>query len=201
MSVAFQLYVQENHVYPLATAGDGLGNWQRALRQSVTDTILYCPQWARASEEFLEYFPTNQWIYTHYGYNVLGAVRVNPPSRNPGLGGDIVRSAAGVWGYQPAPEGWVSHPSQMIAFGDSRTFDRPPVVTTNLTPADPLYITYPYILEPEGYYGVNQSHNNGANMVFCDGHVEYARQAWWLANTDESKRLWNNDNQSHPEIQ
>jgi prepilin-type processing-associated H-X9-DG protein/prepilin-type N-terminal cleavage/methylation domain-containing protein len=201
MGVALQVYVQENGFFPLATAGDGLGNWQRALRTAATDAVLYCPQWERASDEFLQYFPTNQMIYTHYGYNVLGAVRVNPPPKNPGLGGDVVRSGLGVWTYVAACENWVRRPSQMIAFGDSPTFERPPLVPGNLTPADPLYLTYPFVLQPENYYGVNNSHNSGANMIFCDGHVEYAKQSWWLAPTDTSKCLWNNDNQSHPEFQ
>jgi prepilin-type processing-associated H-X9-DG protein len=128
-------------------------------------------------------------------------VRVNPPPQNPGLGGNLVVNTSGGWTYVPASENWVLRPAQMIAFGDSPTFERPPLVPANLTPADPLYLAYPYILQPEGYYGVNNSHANGANMIFCDGHVEYAKQAWWLAATDASKCLWNNDNQSHPEFQ
>ena len=201
MSVALSVYVQDNGSYPLATIGDGLGNWQRALRSVSTEPVLYCPQWTHASDEFLQYFPTNLFIYPHYGYNIQGAVRVNPPPKNPGLGGDAVRVSFGVWNYVPAAENSVLHPSQMIAFGDDRTLEKPPLTATNLTIADPLYLIYPYILEPQGYYGVNLSHNLGANMIFCDGHVQYAKQAWWLANTDESKCLWNNDNQSHPEFQ
>jgi prepilin-type processing-associated H-X9-DG protein/prepilin-type N-terminal cleavage/methylation domain-containing protein len=201
MGIALEIYLEENGCYPLATTGDGLGNWQRALRPISSENIFYCPQLAGASEEFLEYFPTNLQIYPHYGYNIFGAVRVNPPPKNPGLGGDFVLSGSGTGSYIAARENWVHIPSQMIAFGDSPTFVRPPLLSATLTPADPLYIAYPFILQPMDYYGVNNEHDNGANMLFCDGHVEFALQSWWLAATDASKCLWNNDNQSHPEFQ
>ena len=201
MGIALQIYLEENGCYPLATTGDGLGNWQRALRPASSENILYCPQLAGASDEFLEYFPTNLQIHPHYGYNVFGAVRVNPPPRNPGLGGDFVLSGPGTGKYVAARENWVRVPSQMIAFGDSPTFVRPPLVSATLTPADPLYISYPFILQPTGYYGVNNDHAKGANILFCDSHVEFALQSWWLASTSTSKCLWNNDNQSHPEFQ
>ena len=89
----------------------------------------------------------------------------------------------------------------MVAFGDGPTFIRPPLVSNNLTPADPLYLIFPFVALPQNYDGVGNSHNGGSNMVFCDGHVLYGKQAWWFANTEESKRLWNHDNQSHPEFQ
>lgn len=200
IGIALQSYLTENASFPLATLGDGLGNWQHALRLGGQDTILYCPQLVRASDEFLEYFPTNQFVFPHYGYNATGAVRRNPPARNPGLGGDFVWNAGG-GSYVPARENWVVHPSQMIAVGDSPTFIRPPLVITNLTPADPIYIAFPYILLPFGYFGVGNSHDKGANMMFCDGHVQFARQSFWLDTSDAVKCLWNNDNQSHPEFQ
>jgi prepilin-type processing-associated H-X9-DG protein/prepilin-type N-terminal cleavage/methylation domain-containing protein len=42
-------------------------------------------------------------------------------------------------------------------------------------------------------------HNQGANVVFCDGHVEFAKLAMWLKKTDTARRRWNNDNQPHQE--
>lgn len=200
IGIALQIYVQENHCFPLATDGDGLGEWQRALRPFVQENILYCPQRIQAADEFLQYFPNNKFIFPHYGYNVAGAVRRNPPARNPGLGGDFVFHNSG-GSYVAASENWVIHPSQMIAVGDSPTFLRPPLVVTNLTPADPIYIAFPYILQPFGYYGVGNFHDDGANMLFCDDHVRYAAQSFWLNPSDGAKCLWNNDNQSHPSFQ
>ena len=42
-------------------------------------------------------------------------------------------------------------------------------------------------------------HNKGANVVFCDGHVEYAKQVIWLRKTDRDRQRWNNDHEPHPE--
>ena len=40
----------------------------------------------------------------------------------------------------------------------------------------------------------------GANMLFVDGHVEWAKQAKWLSNEEKDVRRWNNDNEAHFEI-
>ena len=42
-------------------------------------------------------------------------------------------------------------------------------------------------------------HNRGANMAFCDGHVEYAKQRKWIEESDTTRRRWNNDNAPHAE--
>jgi prepilin-type N-terminal cleavage/methylation domain-containing protein/prepilin-type processing-associated H-X9-DG protein len=201
IGIALQIYVQENGYYPLATAGDGLGEWQRSLRTVTQDNVLYCPQLKPASDEFLQIFPTNNLIFPHYGYNATGAVRRNPPPHNPGLGGDFVWSGASGGNYVAAKENWVRNPAQMIALGDSPTFVRPPLASSTLSPADPLYIAFPYILQPSGYYGVANYHANGANMLFCDDHVQFAAQSFWLGASDASKCVWNADNQSHLEFQ
>ncbi len=200
LGLSLQLYVQDEHRYPLATAGDGLGFWQLVLRPATQEKTVYCPQLATASDEFVQIFPTNKLIYPHYGYNSFGGIRRNPPPRNPGLGGDFVWDGSGSGSYAAAREDWVQKPARMIAFGDSPTLVRPPMVSsTNITPADPLYVAFPFILQPQGYYGVNKSHSGGANMVFCDGHTEFASQSVWMADMDASKSLWNADNQPHPE--
>ena len=201
LGIALQIYVGDNGFYPVAMTTNGLGNWQRVLWPSSTDNVLYCPQLMPASDQFLQYFPNNQLVFPHYGYNACGAVRINPPSQNPGLGGNFVWTGPGVGNYVAASENWVRAPSQMIALGDGKTFLPPPLTSATLSPADPLYTVFPFILQPQGYPGANKNHANGANMLFCDGHVQYARQSVWLDPSDENKCLWNNDNQSHPAFQ
>ncbi len=201
LGIALQIYVEDNGSYPVAMTTNGLGNWQIALWPSATDRVLYCPQIMPASEQFLQYFPTNQFIYPHYGYNATGAVRINPPPQNPGLGGNFVWTGPGVGNYVPAAENWVRVPSQMIALGDGMTFLPPPLTLPGITPANPLYPVFPFILQPQGYPGVNKNHNDGADMAFCDGHVEYASQSYWFSSSDAVKCLWNNDNQAHPSFQ
>jgi prepilin-type processing-associated H-X9-DG protein len=55
---------------------------------------------------------------------------------------------------------------------------------------------HPYTPDFGGMYG---THNQGANAVFCDGHVEFGKVSNWLKADDAHRRRWNNDNQPHPE--
>jgi prepilin-type processing-associated H-X9-DG protein len=54
--------------------------------------------------------------------------------------------------------------------------------------------------EPRIQCWPGKRHNRGANIVFCDGHVEHARQKKWLAQTEQARRRWNHDNEPHPEV-
>ena len=47
--------------------------------------------------------------------------------------------------------------------------------------------------------GVGKWHRGKANMVFCDGHVELARQTNWIGATEQMRKRWNHDNEPHPE--
>jgi prepilin-type processing-associated H-X9-DG protein len=100
----------------------------------------------------------------------------------------------------PAPVNRIAEPAQMIEIADSDTFlsiDPLPQPQTSI-PIQ-LYIAFPYIVYPGGYLGVGSWHDGGANAVFGDAHVEYKPQSVWIAATAQSRRLWNNDNQPHPE--
>jgi prepilin-type processing-associated H-X9-DG protein len=46
---------------------------------------------------------------------------------------------------------------------------------------------------------VGNVHSDGANMVFLDGHVEWARWTEWVEFSDAAASRWNYDNQPHPE--
>ncbi len=201
LGIALNLYVQEEHSFPLATAGDGLGAWQKALRSASGEQTLYCPQRKIASADFLQIFsPPNPRIQPHYGYNFIGAVKRNAPKRNLGLGGDFVWSGSRSGHYEPAPENRVLAPARMAALGDSAAFIRPPAISSNsVSPADPLYVSFPYIFPAWGYAPVGDWHDGKANLLFCDAHVETARQTTWMSDAADRRRLWNNDHQPHPE--
>ena len=47
------------------------------------------------------------------------------------------------------------------------------------------------------YWPAN-THNGGANGLFCDGHVEHGKQDRWIEKTDRARRRWNNDHEPHP---
>jgi prepilin-type processing-associated H-X9-DG protein len=42
-------------------------------------------------------------------------------------------------------------------------------------------------------------YQNGANVAFCDGHVEYDKTAIWIKPIESARMRWNNDDQPHPE--
>jgi prepilin-type N-terminal cleavage/methylation domain-containing protein/prepilin-type processing-associated H-X9-DG protein len=55
-------------------------------------------------------------------------------------------------------------------------------------------------LHPDRLYTLTltgKRHSRGANVVFCDAHVEYARTNQWLARTVAARQRWNNDHQPH----
>lgn len=198
LGVGLQIYIQENRTFPLASSDNALGAWQRALRPSTGESVFFCPQ-AAPAYDLLQYFPAETQIMPHYGYNAFGAAKRNPPPVNPGLGGDyVLNGSSGT--FAPTSENRVLVPAQMIAIGDSPAFIRPPPGTAaTFTRSDLFYIAFPYILQPSGVFGVGQSHDGGANMLFCDAHVQFAKQSFWVAAASQSRCLWNSDNQPHPE--
>ena len=199
LGLALELYVQEHRSYPLATSGGGLGSWHPALRPYASDDVFYCAQRQKATDQWLQLFPDETEINAHYGYNFIGAARHNPPALNPGLGGNFVLDVSG-GRYVPVPENRVVAPAQMIALGDSAAFIRPPAgALPTVTRSNILYIAFPFNFPAWGYEGVGKWHNGGANLLFCDGHVEFAKQTEWMAATPDRRRLWNSDNQPHEE--
>ena len=118
-----------------------------------------------------------------YAYNDWGNHHAEtPPRPQRGLGGDI-RS---ICNFPELPAAGVVNPSDMIAIGDSQqtgSWD------FNLDPGNPW--EYPA-----------KVHDDGANIVFCDGHVEWGLQSYWIVpnhdtTTAEAKKMakrWNNHN-------
>jgi prepilin-type N-terminal cleavage/methylation domain-containing protein/prepilin-type processing-associated H-X9-DG protein len=194
--VALSLYVDDQKAYPLATSND-LGNCQMALKVLVGAKVLCCPKSGSPSPQILNLFPTNTSIYPTYGYNIAGAVWVGQPPLNLGLGGDYNLSDGS---YTAVPESRVLQPSQMIALGETlAVLPIPQDLASSVTPNALLWISSPFTFPLYGAPGVGQWHNSGANMAFCDGHVEYAKQAAWMAATAATRCRWNNDNKPHPE--
>jgi prepilin-type processing-associated H-X9-DG protein len=178
----------------------GLGSWQRALRFYASSNVFFCTEKVRVADEYVALFslPSSR-IGLHYGYNQRGTARRNPPKQNLGLGGDYVLES-GIGRFVPAPESRVSAPSQMLAVGDSdASIILPSALAAPPAYADLLHLIFPQTVEPFGEPGVGHWHNGGANMLFCDGHVEFKKLAAWTKPTEDARRLWNNDDQPHPE--
>jgi len=108
-------------------------------------------------------------------------------------------AVAGVSGYglggapdSEVPESRVINPADMIAIGDSDG--------NGVADGDITFHRIPTPSGPQPSFPPGDRHKDGANIVFCDGHVEWAKQSKWIELTDEAARRWNNDNKPHREL-
>ena len=86
-------------------------------------------------------------------------------------------------------EGKIQFPADMIAYGDCFTG------ALQLSPHGTNRWD-----ENNDAVGVPSSrHLGGANLLFCDGHVEFEKQADWIIATDRARSRWNNDHLPHLE--
>ncbi len=197
IGIGLQGYLDDQGFYPLATTGNGFGCWQDALLPLASSNTLFCPQAIPAIPAYLSLIGSSApSVLPPYGYNVLGAAWNGIASPSLGLGGDFTSSGTN-FGYSTLPQHRVLAPSQMISFGDSGAYLPPPVKQTNASVL--LYIALPYVLPTVDRAAVGFWHGGGANMLFCDGHSEFANQTVWIAATGAARSRWNNDNQPHPE--
>lgn len=87
----------------------------------------------------------------------------------------------------------------MIAIGDDTT-------ATQNSPINGFWkgngwgiFTFTYQRPSSNAPVVGLVHNQGGNMVFLDGHVEWDRWWKWIELSDVAARRWNYDNQPHEE--
>jgi prepilin-type processing-associated H-X9-DG protein/prepilin-type N-terminal cleavage/methylation domain-containing protein len=187
LGLAISLYSSETGFYPTLDRLELAGGirvtyaWPALLLPHVSSStaVFKCPStpneftWPTNLSTQGFAFPYNVDRYTpfSYGYNAWAAHG---------------KTGLGLWDL---PVAEVLNPADMIAIGDSDgngsadgeiSFFR--AVAINLPPIPP-----------------GKRHNGGANIVFCDGHVEWAKQFKWIELTDIAARRWMNDNQPHHE--
>ena len=150
--------------------------------EAATATVFHCP--AKRMEPFIPApgGTMRLWIGSYgYGYNGLGTLQGPSAAASLGLGpveleGKILRVRGS----------GVRLPSDMIAIADSV--------------GGFLGHIHPYFLSNGSHpKTIGNSHKTGANVVFCDGHVEYGKQTEWTEASSAARRRWNNDHQPHPE--
>jgi prepilin-type N-terminal cleavage/methylation domain len=110
-----------------------------------------------------------------YGYNGLGVATVG------GFG-------LGVHPEDRIAMTYVKRPAEMIAIGDSAG-------DGSLDGEITFHRFQTVLVAPPG-----DRHNKGANVVFCDGHVDWQKQSKWTALNETAARRWNNDNQAHQNL-
>jgi prepilin-type processing-associated H-X9-DG protein/prepilin-type N-terminal cleavage/methylation domain-containing protein len=193
VGLAMTMYLSDYHHYPT------FGEWRNENGRSVVRDwqfwfwpyvskswdVFFCPandpkyRWVGEVPDVGWY---NQWF--SYGLNAFGSGL----STQYGLGTEPYRDF-----FTPAyvPESKVKVPSDMIALTDSNSESS----ASNL-----VVPTFGY---PDGSgfmnWGPSKRHNKGANVLFCDGHVEYVKYKNLVEHRPEVMRRWNSDNQPHPE--
>ena len=179
--VALRLYVDDfTRYFP-----DMYLHKQNYLRAYVTRDnspgIFHCP--AVQPKDALTTGPNGEQYTARYGeityaYNDAGTdVRDLPSTRALGLAYD--------WRLG-LPESRLKVPSDMIALGDIGAWGTIWQRTRPLKPSDSWLFSLPV-------------HDRGANLGFCDGHVEFFKAAQLQERSERMRRRWNNDNEPHPE--
>lgn len=133
-----------------------------------------------------EYEPHMDWKKTIksdcFGYNANGSSQIYVDmDKNLGLGfgrNFFMRSTA------------LAAPADMIEIGDLQL---PNSVWCN--------IISPWHKQPLGNVNcvVPARHSGGANIAFCDAHVQWQKQSRWIDENVSARSRWNNDHQPHPE--
>jgi prepilin-type processing-associated H-X9-DG protein len=198
LGIALNIYTEDDGAYPLATSDGITGAWQPALQTISSSLMFSCPTEVPPSSNFVSIFNWNGgFISPYYGYNVFGAACEGSPPYNPGLGGDVNLSTGS---RTATPVNRILTPAQMITIGDSAIFiDVIFGVQPQANIPKQIYLAFPYVFSDFNIPGVGNWHDNNANFLFADAHVNLALQSYWIAATDQSRRLWNSDNQPHEE--
>lgn len=174
LGLGLQGYVTENHVYPLfspwvvAVAREGLG-----ISSDYTTGVWHCPRAQRATN-----LPA-AWVSASYGYNGRGLFSEAHPS-GLGLGGH----EGGGTQAPPISESEVTIPSEMMSIGESfgggTLFAREP------------------LSHLEAVAAASSRHQDSANVLFCDGHVEASMLRFLFDDkSDAALARWNRDHQPH----
>ena len=187
VSVSLRMYTDESQAYP---AWLDRSYWDGKLLPAVGNNrrLFICPGVK----------PTPVWtnlaglpmVNPCYCYNVCGTGRCKAPGPSLGLDSGLpatvvkesqVRVPCDMVSLACWTPWWVTSGDGDDAVNDNDG-DESPFLNGNLLSA----------LSPP-------RHNLGANVAFCDAHVEFGKLAAWSKRTDTARRRWNIDNQPHPE--
>ena len=204
LGFALRMYVDDFGKYPLLSSPidptRSTGPWkewphdlasylQMPIDRALSDNHFLCSERHRAESAVSRPSPNpNRGApYNAYGYNGSGCA-ADGDRYGLGLGNpswmdfDFPRS---VWSYRlrlvETSESKVKQPDDMISITCS---DLPG--QRSVGPAFVLAQFWP-----------GRSHRGGANILFCDAHVDFGNQGKWIEKTDRARRRWNNDHEPH----
>jgi prepilin-type processing-associated H-X9-DG protein len=93
----------------------------------------------------------------------------------------------------PRRESQVVVPSDLIAFGDINWWNEGGYIASIGSPQTQFLLR---VSSPQFAFDYHQT---GANVAFCDGHVEFGTRRRFDTQQDSVRRRWNSDNEPHPE--
>jgi prepilin-type N-terminal cleavage/methylation domain-containing protein len=192
IGIGLNLYTSEYQKYPLAavnesgTGGSSISLWDGKLLSLVASNrdVFACPAYKLApkwTNNVRQPMPNPS-----YGYNTVGTGRY--PASGASLGLDGGSDTMNLSQAKYLLEGQVKVPSDMIAVADAQ-----PKAGGSDGDLDDLL---PMNLLAEM---TTPRHDHCDNVVFCDAHVEFAKQTVWLQKTQPARQRFNNDNQPHQE--
>ena len=186
IGLALNLYTSDFQRYPLAATSDRMppfSLWDAKLLPFAASNrnLFVCP-----ADKLAPKWTNNVRLPQRnpsYGYNIAGSGRYPAAGASLGLDGGFDNRSPGTY----LSENQVRAPSDMIAVADCK-----PKSGGGDNDLDDIF---PVNLLAE----LAARHNRGENIVFCDGHVEYAKNVLWLQKSDRARQQWNNDNEPHRE--
>ena len=160
-----------------------------ALRESAWDTNINKTLGATGMDNKRDPFGISERTRFSYGINDWGLSLSAKPQL--GMGGDI----DGGWYQGPVKDSMVRAPSQMIMLGDVRALKDASQISFNAN-MDPTANSAAHTEWP------SSRHNNRADLLFCDGHVESPNRAQVIDPKKDNlwRNRWNNDNMPHNEV-
>ena len=213
--LALGMYVSDSGRYPPARDWETRLGWMEQLYPyyplNWTNRAWHCPTYI-ANNGMAVFWATNTgeptsgaiW-WTSYAYNgngILGNAWPDAPEAVQLLRGKFGLGGRPRW---VAREPEVTHPSQMYAVADARSPLRdsgpgwfpiePPRATLGVPHMNPWLKPWPWNRQLKE---ATPPHEQGYNMLFCDGHVALVKRSDYLF-PPRTAHHWNRDNQPHEE--
>jgi len=190
IGVGLRLYVDDFQKFP--TFDDSTDRRARFSDHKLlgycggTDCLFLCPTIAGAinspSNNWWSPDLSGSWPNRSYGYNGTGSASSPYPwSVSSAM---LFLGFGGEFAVQYLPESQIAVPADMIAVAD---YD--PLATDDDNDGD----LHPAML----FLGLTGRHARGANVLFCDAHVQFGKTNSWTTRTDTALRRWNYDHQPH----
>ena len=206
IGIALALYADENERFPPAESWRPLPDfmsgattlWNARLLPFVSGSrdVFFCPAypgsfcWDDEPSPARYNFPTNIQGGKGFSYAMNGVGLAS-------VGAIGLHRGYPMNGRKPSE---IVAPADMIAIGDGPDLRNAGVGGKPGT----AYGMYHFVVFQIGRkdaqpFGPGDKHSGGANVLFVDGHVEWAKKWQWIAATDQATRRWNFDNDPHRE--